>query len=72
MTPMGWASDWTQCGECAAPKSGAQTPIPPGVQPKDLETVESNIRDSMYSLEDRILDKMAELVQGSTDFRRRA
>ena len=62
----------TQCGECAVPKSGAQTPISPGVQPKDLDTVESNIRGSMYSLEDRILDKMAELVQGSTDFRRRA
>ena len=62
----------TQCGECAAPKSGEQTPVSQGVLPKDLEVVETNIRESMYSLEDRLLDKMAELVQGSADFRRRA
>ena len=42
------------------------------VQPKDLEVVEKNLRESMYSLEDRILDKMTEIVQGSADFRGRA
>ena len=62
----------TQCGECAVPNSGEQTPASQGVMPKDLEAVEMNLRESMYSLEDRILDKMTELVQGSADCRRRA
>ena len=37
-----------------------------------IKAVEENLRDSLYSLEDRLIDKMAEMFGRESDFQRRA
>ena len=47
-------------------------PTIPTVQVSDVQAVESNLRESLYSLEDRIMDKMAEMVSKAPGFQGRA
>ena len=53
-------------------KAGSQAPSAPTVLPSEVKAIESNLRDSLYSLEDRLLDKLEEIAGKPSGFQGRA
>ena len=53
-------------------KAGSQAPSAPAVQPSDVKAIETNLRDSLHSLEDRLLDRLEGMIGKSSGFQGRA